>query len=75
MQHLAHKLTALLALLLFSGAAAAQQASTPEMADAMRANGKIYVVVAVLAAVFVGIVVYLVMLDRKIGRIEKGMDE
>ena len=41
------------------------------MADTMRANGKIYVVVAVLATVFVGIVVYLVMLDRKVTRLEK----
>jgi CcmD family protein len=41
-----------------------------EMADAMRSNGKIYVVVAVIATVFAGIVVYLVNLDSKISKIE-----
>lgn len=43
----------------------------PEMADLMRSNGKIYVVVAVLALVLVGLLVYVFILDRKISRIEK----
>ncbi len=42
-----------------------------EMADSMRSNGKIYVVVAVLATIFAGIFTYLIILDRKISRIEK----
>jgi len=42
-----------------------------EMADTMRSNGKIYVVVVVLATIFAGIFVYLVMLDRKISKLEK----
>ena len=42
-----------------------------EMADVMRSNGKIYVVVAVLATIFAGIFGYLIMLDRKITKIEK----
>lgn len=42
-----------------------------EMADEMRASGKIYVVVAVLAVVFIGIVIYLISIDRKISKIEK----
>ncbi len=42
-----------------------------EMADPMRSNGKIYVVVAVLATIFAGIFGYLVYLDRKITRLEK----
>ena len=42
-----------------------------EMADSMRANGKIYVVVAVLATIFAGIFAYLIMLDRKISKAEK----
>ena len=46
------------------------QAQT-EMADTMRSNGKIYVVVVVLATIFAGIFTYLVVLDRKIGRMEK----
>ncbi len=42
-----------------------------EMADTMRSNGKIYVVVAVLATIFAGIFAYLVYLDRKITKAEK----
>ena len=54
----------LLVMPLFAGA-------EPEMADAMRSNGKIYVVVTVLAVIFAGIFAYLVYLDRKISRLEK----
>lgn len=43
----------------------------PEMADKLRADGKIYVVVMVLATIFAGIFAYLVILDRKISKLEK----
>ena len=49
----------------------AQDTETVEMADAMRQNGKIYVVVAVILTIFAGIIIYLVRLDRKISRLEK----
>jgi CcmD family protein len=42
-----------------------------EMAKEMRSNGKIYVVVAVLATIFIGIILYLIRLDRKLTRLEK----
>ncbi|CCH55236.1 hypothetical protein BN8_04480 [Fibrisoma limi BUZ 3] len=41
-----------------------------EMADRLRADGKIWVVVAVIAVVFAGIITYLIQLDRKIGKLE-----
>ncbi|MBT30840.1 MAG: CcmD family protein [Thalassobius sp.] len=44
-----------------------------EMADTMRSNGKIYIVVATIISLFAGIVVYLVMLDKKIGALEKNI--
>jgi len=44
-----------------------------QMADQMRADGKIWVVVAVIAIVFVGIITYLILLDRKISKIEKNL--
>ena len=44
---------------------------TPDMADAMRANGKIFVVVTALSIIFCGIVIYLISLDRKLRRLEK----
>lgn len=67
----------LLALLLFSQNLFAQQpvANGVEMADRLRADGKIWVVVAVIAAVFAGIIVYLVRLDRQIGKLEKEVNE
>ena len=36
----------------------------------MRSMGKMYVVVAVIAAIFLGIVVYLIRLDRKLTKLE-----
>lgn len=45
-----------------------------EMADTMRSNGKIYVVVAILVTILFGLIVYLVMLDRKISKVEKQLD-
>ncbi len=42
-----------------------------EMATGMRSNGKIYVVVAVLSMVLIGLIIYLVTLDRKISKLEK----
>jgi len=42
-----------------------------EMADTMRSNGKIYVIVAIILIVLAGLVSYLFILDRKISRLEK----
>ena len=42
-----------------------------EMADLMRSNGRIYVVVAVMLTILIGLVLYVVRLDRKISRFEK----
>lgn len=47
---------------------------TVDMATGMRSNGKIYVVVAVLCIILAGLFIYLVNLDKKVGRLEKGMD-
>lgn len=60
----------LLGLLIMAGNAAMAQREV-EMADTLRSNGKIYVVVTVLCIIFVGIVAYLIHLDRKIGKLEK----
>ena len=61
-------------LLLFLGCAAfvyAQNTNEVEMADTMRQNGKIYVVVAVVLTILVGIFLYLIRLDRKLTKLEK----
>jgi hypothetical protein len=41
------------------------------MADTMRSNGKIYVVIAVILTILGGLILYLVRLDKKISRLEK----
>jgi uncharacterized membrane protein len=46
-----------------------------EMADQLRADGKIYVVVTVLAIILSGLILYTVSIDRKISRIEKSVKE
>lgn len=38
--------------------------------DLMRSNGKIYVVVAVIVVILVGLFIYVMNLDRKISKIE-----
>ena len=45
-----------------------------EMADTMRSNGKIYVVVAVCLMILIGLFIYVFMLDKKISRFEKNKD-
>jgi hypothetical protein len=43
----------------------------PQMADALRSSGKIYVVVTVLVIIMIGLFIYIVNTDRKISRLEK----
>lgn len=43
-----------------------------EMADMMRSNGKIYVVVTVCLIILIGLFLYVMMIDRKIRKMEKG---
>ena len=40
----------------------------------MRSIGKIYVVVAVIAATFIGFALFMIYMDRKISRLEKEMN-
>ncbi len=41
-----------------------------EMADRLRAEGKIYVIVLIILIVLAGLFIYLFMLDRKVKRLE-----
>ncbi len=68
-------LVAILGLLSIGKPASAQMAQEAEMADIMRQSGKIYVVVAVLLVLFLGIVIYLFSIDRKVSRLEKQVNE
>jgi CcmD family protein len=42
-----------------------------EMADMLRSNGKIYVVVVCIVIILLGLLVYLFSLDRRLKKIEK----
>ncbi|PSL28487.1 CcmD family protein [Dyadobacter jiangsuensis] len=65
----------LLTLLAVSGNLFAQAGDTSvEMADRLRADGKIWVVVAVVAVVFAGLAVNLFRIDSKLKKIEKDLN-
>ncbi|EPA00037.1 hypothetical protein A33Q_0205 [Indibacter alkaliphilus LW1] len=46
-----------------------------EMADVMRSEGKIYVLVGVIVIIFAGITGYVVNTDRKVSKLEKLIKE
>jgi prolipoprotein diacylglyceryltransferase len=64
-------LVVLFSLLTF---AAQAQYNDVAMADTMRSNGKIYVVVAVLTIVLAGILFYVINTDKKISRLEEEIE-
>lgn len=73
----------LIALMIFSLSAVAQEKipvtesdysnNSVEMADVMRSDGKIYVLVGVIVLIFAGITVYLISTDRKISKLEQNI--
>lgn len=48
-----------------------ESSSNIEMADTMRSDGKIYVVVLVVLIAFTGLMIYAISTDRKLSRLEK----
>lgn len=61
-----------LILVLVTNLAGAQQV---EMADGLRAEGKIYVIVIIILIVLAGLIAYLFLLDRKLNKMEKLLRE
>ena len=47
------------------------QNSDIEMADTMRSNGKIFVVIGVIGIILVGILIFLLLIDKKVRILEK----
>lgn len=62
---------ALLFLLMLSSAFVFAQDDKGVMADTMRSNGRIYVVLAVVVTILIGLILYVFRLDRKITKFEK----
>ena len=50
------------------------QQSNVAMADQLRSDGKIWVVVGVIALIFAGIITYLIRLDSKLTKVEKELN-
>lgn len=66
----------LLLTILFSKLSNGQEIQNDvEMADGLRSSGKIYVVVGVLVIIFIGIIIYLLRLDKKISDLEKRLNK
>lgn len=66
------KIFFLMTLVVFSMPVWGQNGNQPvQMADTMRSNGRIFVVVAVMLTILIGLVLYIVRLDRKISKLEK----
>ena len=67
------KIPLLLTLLFLNVYAFAQQAgsATGEPVDFMNSNGKIYVVMAVVITIILGLFIYLINLERKISKLEQ----
>ncbi|MEM8527751.1 MAG: CcmD family protein [Bacteroidota bacterium] len=66
------KVSSILALLFTTALAAQAQSDNP---DFLRSIGKIYVVVAVIVVVFIGIIIFLIYLDRKLTKLEDQINE
>lgn len=60
-----------LILTFLSAFSAFAQETEIEMADTFRAEGKIYVVVAVVLIILIGLFAYLIHLDRKLAKLER----
>jgi len=42
-----------------------------EMADVMRSEGKIYVLVGIIVLIFIGLLAYVIQTDRRVSKLEK----
>jgi CcmD family protein len=65
------KLLVLIVLILSCANVFAQKSAQTDMADAMRSSGKIYVVIATISIIFVGLAIFLFSIDRRLKKIEK----
>ena len=66
-----NKLFALLMALPILSIKAQTQANDSIIADTMRGNGKIYVVIAIILVILSGLLLYVFSLDKKISKLEK----
>lgn len=65
------KKLAILLLFIFNYIGVFAQSNQVEMADKFRSSGKIYVVIATIAIIFIGLAIYLFSIDRRLKKLEK----
>ena len=64
------KITFLIFLIFLSVQTFSQVSNSVEMATGLRSSGKIYVVVAVISVIFIGLLAYLFSIDKRLKKIE-----
>jgi hypothetical protein len=69
------KILSLVFLLSAMFSSAQEQVSGPQMADSFRSDGKIYVVITVIAMIFAALVIFLIALERKVNKLEKQINK
>lgn len=68
------KLLSILALT-FAFVTAFAQSDETQMADVMRSNGKIYVVVVTILIVLAGLFIYLFVIEKKVKKLEQKIED
>lgn len=69
------KLTFLLLLFLSNFIFSQETSNGPEMADTWRQDGKIFVVIGVMSVIFCCVIVYLIVIERKLKKLEEELKE
>jgi hypothetical protein len=65
------KCTFLFTVIITIAQTALAQTNNVEMADVMRSNGKIYVVMAVCLVILFGLIAYVIRIDRRLSKMEQ----
>ena len=71
MHKLFTRLVTLVIVLLTSSITYAQDSTRTGMNSVMRSNNKIYVVMAICLTILLGLILYLIRIDRKVSKAEK----
>ena len=74
MKNQVFKILSLITLFILPLVLKAQTDGSIEMADTMRSEGKIYVVILIVAIVFTGLIIFAFNSDRKISKLEKDVE-
>jgi hypothetical protein len=71
MKNIFRKIISLFSILLLTAQLSVAHTATPDFIDLMRQGGKIYVVYLLLGVILIGVLIYLVVLERRLKRLEE----